>query len=283
LARLAEESADYLRYRKRSQQKPDGQGDKIWLLLLFLMVTPALWHTLSGPPILKLPALAGWLIFGFLGLHLQIFLHELGHFTAAWLMRFRLRKMQVGIGPRLWCVSFANGLRFEWRAWSLGGFMMATNPATRYFRGRQILFVAAGPLSDVILLWAGYNLMVSDVMGPAFRGSACGLVLGLILLWTAITLIGGVIPRTAWAGERKVWTDGYWLWLLLTGSDKRLATLIAQIRWQHALESGWSGELPPWFVPGLLPVTPTDPAASLETFRQQQVRLNSHLLRRIRP
>lgn len=266
LARLAGERADYLRYRKHSPEKPDGRGDKIWLLFLFLMLTPALWRALSGPPILKFPALAGWLIFAFLGLHLQIFLHELGHFTAAWAMKFRLRKMQVGIGPRIWSWSFANGLRFEWRAWSLGGYVMATNPAAKNFRGRQFLFVAAGPLSNVILLWAGYNLMVSEALGPAFRDSACGLVLGLILLWTGITLIGDVIPRTAWLAGRKVRTDGYWLWLLLTGSDKRLATLSGQMRWQHALESGSSAELPPWFVPAVLPVAATDPSRKPRDF-----------------
>lgn len=282
LAKLAGESGDYLRYRK-SLQKPNGQSDRGWLVFLFLMLAPAVWGALSGPPILKLPALAGWLILAFLGLHLQIFLHELGHFTAAWLMRFRLRKMQIGIGPLLWSCSFANGLRFEWRAWSLGGMMVATDPATRNFRIRQFVHVAAGPVSDIVILWVGYSLFVSDVLGPAFRGSPASLVAGLVLLSTALSVLGGLIPRKAWLGDRKVCTDGYWLWLLITASDKHLATLAAQMRWHDALETGASGELPPWFVPALLPVASTDPAASLRTFRRQHLRLSSNLLRQPKP
>jgi Peptidase family M50 len=281
-ATAAGESGDYLRYRK-SLQKPNGQGDRTWLVFLFLVLTPAVWSGLSGPPILKLPALAGWMILVFLGLHLQIFLHELGHFTAAWLMRFRLRKMQVGVGRLLWSCSFANGMRFEWRAWSLGGMMVATDPATRNFRLRHFIHVAAGPVSDIVILWAGYNLFVSDVFGPAIRNSPGGFVAGFVLLCTVFSVLGNVIPRKGWLDDRRVRTDGYWLWLLLTASDKRLASLAGQMRWCDALETGAFGELPPWFIPAALPVASTDPGASLDTFRRQHRRLSSNLLPRGRP
>lgn len=282
LAKLAGESDDSFRYRK-TEQKPGGRSDIVWLLLLFLMLTPGIWGALPGPAMVKLPALAGWLILAFLGLHLQIFLHELGHFTAAWLMRFHLRKMQIGIGPRLWSYSFANGLRFEWRAWSLGGLMIATDPATKNFRLRQFFCVAAGPLSDLMILWAGYKLIASGVLGSDLLDSAGGRVLGLILFWAALSLLGGAIPRTAWLGDRKVWTDGYWLWLLLRASDKRLATLAAQIKWHDALASFQSNERPSWLVWKPLPAAPVNPAASLETFRQQHIRLSSSLLRQAKP
>jgi hypothetical protein len=278
LAQGAGKSDNSFRLTKSSSPRSERLHQRTSLLLHFLLLTTWLWRALPGPAFVKFPALAGWLILFFLGLHLQIFLHELGHLVAAWLLRFELRKVQIGLGPRLWSRSFANGLRLEWCAWSLGGFMLAHNPDTKHFRLRQSLFVAAGPLMDAVVVWCGYKFIVSAGYSSAFPQSAGGVVACVVFLWTAVSALGGWIPRKTWLGNQKVWTDGYWLWLLWTASNKRLAQLIAQMKWRHALESLQSGDRQFAFAFEPLLAGPANVAASLDTFRQQHLRLRSRLL-----
>jgi Peptidase family M50 len=279
IARCHGKKDDFFRYRK-SSPKPGHRSDLVWLVILFGVFAASLSGVLSGPANIRYPAFAGWLVLGFLGLHFQIFVHELGHFTTAWLMRFQLRRMQIGVGPLLWSCSFPNGLRFEWRAWPLGGLVMTTDPATTNVRRRQVLLIAAGPAADVLVLWTGCSLISSGAFGPSLWASASGLLVGLVLLWTANSLVGSMIPRTAFLGDRKVRSDGYWLWQLVRVSDKQLAILTAQSRWRQALESFQSADRPAWLASNPLPVAPANPAASLAAFRQQHLLLSSRVLRR---
>ena len=272
---------DSFRLRKTSP-KVGAWTQGITLLFFFLILARWVWPTLSGPPIVKSAALVGWLIIGFVGLHVQIILHELGHCTAAWLLRFNRKKMQIGVGPHVWSGSLAIGLRFEWRALPLGGFMTAADPTTSNFRLRQFVFIAAGPLADLIVLWLGCWFYFSAVPGSAFPTSPGGVLVGLMLLWIALSFIGGITPQRARLGDRVVWTDGYWLWTLVRAPANALATLAAQIKWHQAIESAGSREIPPWLAPASLPVASANAAESLASFRSQHLRLSSILLRQAR-
>jgi hypothetical protein len=206
-----------------------GQSEKIVqnvadLVILVLLVI-WLWSRIPGAAISRISMVVGWLTIGFIGMHARIALHEIGHLAAARFVGFELRKIQVGVGPLLWSRSFANGLRSEWRAWPQGGHTFATQRNTDGYRARQSFVVAAGPLTDAVILWLSCQLAA-----PAFGGleeiqGAWGVVSFALFWWTVISAVGGLVPHQRWMDHQKVWTDGYWLLRLWTGSRAQVAEL----------------------------------------------------------
>lgn len=250
-------------------------------IIFFVLLAIWLWAIIPGNAFIKIPRVTGWLITGFFGLHLRIFLHELGHLVAARLLNFELRKIQVGIGPRLWSHSLAKGLRWEWRAWPQGGFVFATPRERKGFRAQQTLFVGAGPLVDGFILWLGYQLIVDTFGGlaAAFAHSAGGLMASVLFWWTAMSTVGGLVPHRFWICHQRMWTDGYLLLRLWTTSNDRAAELALNLDWKQALEllqSAYPASEMSEQATGMKP--PGHPDSSL-TFLDQQVRLASRLPR----
>jgi Peptidase family M50 len=207
-----------------------GISDLVFVILLLILF----WALIPGRTITKIPAVAGWLLLGFFLMHARIALHELGHLTAANLLGMELRKIQIGVGPLLWSRLLGNGLLCEWRAWLRGGFMHATHRnTTKRFRVRQFVFVAAGPLTDLFILWSTYQLITYAFgsLGAAFTQSACGLLVSSLFWWTAFSAVQGLIPYITLMNDRTLWTDGYWLFRLLAGLKAGFP--------QGAYDSGW--------------------------------------------
>jgi len=250
-------------------------------ILLVTCLAIWLWALSSGSVLVRVPIVASWITVGFLGMHGRIALHEIGHLVAAWLFRLVPRRIQVGVGPLIWSGSFANGLLCEWRAWPQGGFVHAPDWKTKGFRLRQSLCITAGPLTDVLILWATYQLSahVFGGLGAAFAHGSGGFIVVSFFWLTALSALGGLVPHTVRIGHQKLWTDGYLLLGLWTG-NARFPQLAYDSNWQEALERIPNAN--PRSVTSLevgereLPAHQTGPA----TFHEQRSLLGSRLLRR---
>jgi Peptidase family M50 len=249
-------------------------------IILVICLAIWLWALSSGTGLVRVPIVAGWITVGFLGLHGRIALHEIGHLAAAWLCRLAPRKIQVGVGPLIWSGYLANGLLWEWRAWPQGGLVIAPDWKTKGFRLRQSLFTAAGPLADVFVLWATYQLSahVFGGLGAAFAHGSSGFMVFSFFWLTALSTVGGLVPHTVRIGHQKMWNDGYLLLRLWTGG----------VRFpQLAYNSDWEGLLERLQVADSRSVIPLEagerelPAHQADplTFHEQRVLLSSRLLR----
>jgi hypothetical protein len=270
---------DSFRLVKSSGGRSEELVQQASQVIFFVVSAIYLWATIPGNSTLKVPMIAGWLIFGYLGLHLRILLHELGHFLVAWSLRFAMRKIQVGVGPRLWACSFANGLLCELRAWPHGGFVFATPRSSRNFRARQFLFVAAGPLTDALILWSAYQLILYSFGGlaAAFVHGAGGLIASVLFWFTAMSAVGGLIPQTVWIGGNKLRSDGYLLFQLCISSHVGPAGFPLNPNWKEALELFQSSSPQTAFL-DTGSFCAGEPSACSKAFRQQQARLGSRLL-----
>jgi hypothetical protein len=222
----------------------------------------------------------GWLLLGYFGLHLRVFLHELGHLACAALLRFRLQMLQVGTGYCLGSFRFPNGLRCEWRAWPTSGFLSAIVRRPRNLRTKQSLFIAGGPLVDVLIVWATYRAITHGFGGlaAAFGSGPAGLIACLLFWNTALSAFRGIIPMTFWIDRRKVWSDGYWLLYLWTASRERIRALALQCDWPQALELLRSGDLEGATSGAAVKLMHSDGVCESVPFPVQRARLSSRLL-----
>jgi hypothetical protein len=251
-------------------------SDKFLIALLAMW----LWVVVPGNAFIKISITAGWVLVAFLGLHVWILAHELGHLVAAWILGLNLQKIQVGVGDLLWGRTLSTGLRCEWRASPRRGLVIATQRHSAGFRVRQWLFVAGGPLVDAFVVWSGYIFLtrVFGQLGAAFRDGANGVTLSALFCLIALSAIGNLVPHTVWLGNQKVWTDGYWLFRLLTTSRERIEELIFNDYYKTTLELlrtvHAQGSRPAKAVPNTPKQSGPHPVS---TFRDQKARLASRL------
>jgi hypothetical protein len=194
-----------------------------------------LYERVSGNEWMRLAQVSIWLVVVFLGMHVRVFLHELGHLWAAQLLGMRRSKIQVGAGPLLFGHSSGKGLTWEWRLWPQLGLVYAHQIGLSGFKWRQLGFVAGGPVVDACLIWASYALIVRNFgrLVTAFTQSAAGVV-AFILFWlTATSAFNGLIPHRVHFGMQKIYTDGYWLFRLLFLSDEKAKQFLARKEMEH--------------------------------------------------
>jgi Peptidase family M50 len=249
-----------------------------WILMLLAMAMSLLWPVVHGSSSVRILSTAGWLCLIFLGAHLQIFLHELGHLLVAWSLRFRSRKIQVGAGRALWSGTFASGFQFEWRLWPEAGLLWAHNLTTRNYRVRHSLFIAGGPMMDALIVSLGYMLIFRGKPEGVFAGTPGSIVVGLLFVWTAIGLAGNLIPRTVWVRGQELRSDGNILWTLWTSSNRQIAQIKAQVEWQNRFQTCEGDQIREALGFGAPRPAPVNAQESLATFSRQQTRLTSRLL-----
>jgi hypothetical protein len=184
---------------------------------------------------LRLVEVIGWLVVVFLALHVRVLLHELGHLSAAQLLRMQRWKIQIGTGPLLWWRVSRHGLRWEWRLWPQIGLVFAQKDEVHGFKWRQIVFIAAGPVVDALIIWAGYTLIIRSFGGlfDAFTGNALGVVVVILFWLTTSSAINGLIPHRIHLGLQSLYTDGYWLCRLCLLSDKKAQEFVMRKRWEQ--------------------------------------------------
>lgn len=134
-------------------------------------------------------------------------LHEAGHATAAVIVRFRVVRIALGVGPvavrRRWA-----GTSVEVRAYPCGGHTLAVPRSPRWYRLRFWSVVAGGPLASAATLAAGWTLLRS-----APGGSAAAL-LGYQIAFVSIgLLVVNLFPWSTGSGGARAGSDG---WQLLT-------------------------------------------------------------------
>jgi hypothetical protein len=180
----------------------------------------------------------GWLLATFLALHIRALLHELGHLSAARLLRMKTWKIQIGSGPLLWARTSRHAVRWEWRLWPQIGLVYAQNADVRGFKWRHMAFIAAGPAVDALMIWASYTLIAEDCGGllNAFSGSARGVVVVILFWLTTSSAINGLIPHRIHLGLQSFYTDGYWLWHLCLLSDENARNFVRQKDWEQLSE-----------------------------------------------
>lgn len=208
-------------------------------LLFFALLGFLIWLVASGNSMTRILLVAGWLVAALLGTYACIAFHEIGHLSAAWCVNMKLEKMQIGVGPVLWSRRLAGGFIWQWRAWPYGGFTFAAPQTTRAFRIRQFLFVAGGPLMDVIFLCLVYQVITQlfGGLGEAWTHGPFGLVLSVLFCRHAIEAGHGLVPLKFCLGNQQTWTDGYWIVRLLTGSKAAIQQLAEGSDWMKTLES----------------------------------------------
>jgi hypothetical protein len=294
LGSCAAASGAFLLYRRCS---PDGVSDDSFRLILsssgrrerfyqelsgvitFVILGVCFWPVIREKSIFKIGSVVSWFVLSFLAIHIRICLHEMAHLCAARLMGFQLRRLQVGTGALIWSCTLANGLRCEWRVWPSGGFMAATNPTGENFRIRQSLYVAAGPLSDILILSLLYLLIAHGFGGfsAAFENSAAGVWVCVMFFWLGLGTISGLIPHKMWLGNRQICSDAYVLLLLWTSSKAYFGTTWNS-DWDDALGliRSTSQERGPFLKEN--GAVAEDQAKAFATFCEQQAKLRSRLL-----
>ena len=117
------------------------------------------------------------------------------------------------------------------------GFVVATPPSNSAFRARWSILIAAGPMTDGLILFGGYRVITAcyGTIGHSFleAGGAVAAALFFWVLWTALT---GVLPIRGWAAGRRFSTDGYLLLRLWTASNRILSDWASVSDWRKALD-----------------------------------------------
>lgn len=180
----------------------------------------------------------GWLLFLFLGMHVRVLLHELGHLSAAQIQQIQPLKIQIGTGPLVWSRTSRGALRWEWRLWPQIGFVLAHNKPGRGFKWRQIVFVAAGPFMDALMIYTSYKAILHAFGGlfDAFTENAFGVGIVILFWLTLASAINGLIPHRIHLGAQHLYTDGYWLFHLCFLSNEKAQEFVKRKQWEQLEE-----------------------------------------------
>lgn len=120
----------------------------------------------------------GYIIVAILVLLLMVLIHELGHYTAGKILKFKINEFSVGFGPKILQKTKKNGEKISLRAFPLGGYCAFegedeagnTNPNAFnnqkpwkrlivLFFGAFFNFLSAIIFSFILLMSAGYDLV----------------------------------------------------------------------------------------------------------------------------
>lgn len=163
----------------------------------------------------------------------MIVVHELGHFTAGWLVGFRMIEFSLGTGPILWQRTL-RGLRLVVRQIPSCGHVMhlEENKAMRF---KRIVFVSGGPAANVLL--AVLLIIVGDFHPTGFfRHPSLISICAMANIWLALTSLNPLDSRSRRSSGTG--SDGWLLWRLLRGKSVRIdaSELIFQKRRNTGLQ-----------------------------------------------
>ncbi len=122
---------------------------------------------------------------------LSIFGHELGHALAVWLGKAKVKRIQVGIGPRLFRVGV-----FQLRLVPLGGFVESEGISSRF---HGVVVAIAGVLAQAVV---GGFVLLSGIakLDPVFWGWFLVVaVLSFLMLFPIGNSDGAVAVRWAFS------------------------------------------------------------------------------------
>ena len=147
-----------------------------------------------------------------LGLHVVILIHELGHAFAALLLGWQVHKVQIGFGPLLWRKESPSGFIGEWRLFSDGGLTVAWPQFAFNSRWRRWLYTAGGPAASFIFVGDHGLLSLPDPPRNARIASIQRYLAGRgFCVFGALVAFGNLVPYRTSLNEMEPYSDGYHL------------------------------------------------------------------------
>jgi hypothetical protein len=120
-------------------------------------------------------------------LMLTILPHELGHAWMARLLGMRVFKIYVGSGKTLFSVKLF-GFDAEFRAVPMGGLVVATHRSIQWLRAKQLAFVLAGPVVNLLLAAAAWPFLDPEQLW-SFLPMGQGVQLGLTFFYANLAIL----------------------------------------------------------------------------------------------
>lgn len=194
-------------------------GNVVWILIAGIYVF-ALVQSWTGSLFARVVAASAVLVFVFLGMHLLVAIHELGHAVAGAIARLEVDAFQVGIGPLIYQRKSWDKIFIEWRLFPILGLVTAGIPDDANARARMLFFFSAGPAATY-----GCAKLSSLWMANAACIQTPTLLAALIVSGHTLNalawgqLIANLIPLKFLTGGRLLQTDGMQILLLLFSPD----------------------------------------------------------------
>ncbi len=182
--------------------------------VLFTVLAVELWYRVPGDPSRRVRQVAGWLAVTYLGIHLRVLLHELGHLGAGRVLGLQPWTLRVGMGPALWQGQTRAGFQWEWRLRPGAGWAECLYSSEKAFRRERFGVVLGGPVSDALLVtvgWLAWTYFGQSPLLPPTLPSAGTIVMDLMMFVTVASMAAGLVPHRVFAGDRLLHTDGWWL------------------------------------------------------------------------
>ena len=156
---------------------------------------------LLWPAINLVGAFAAFVLWGFP----SIFLHELGHITAARLLGLTPTHLIVGEADEFLQFRFL-GIHVIFRMLPFGGLAIVKHPITH--RLKAFLFIAAGPASNALIIWCCLLL---------WPGSPIKWILAVIISTEILNIAVNLVPIDRHYEHHTVPSDGKRLFQILFG------------------------------------------------------------------
>jgi hypothetical protein len=217
-----------------------------------------------------------WFFVALIAMHLRILLHELAHLAVARGFGLELDEIRVGEGPRLWRARGTSGLIWAFHLWPSGGYVRAFDVSLQGFRTRQFLLVLAGPLMDLLVL---FGLCV--LMRDAF--ASFPVLPAVLFLFTALSALGGLVPRRVKIGGHDAWSDGFHLLQLLTAASHQLEAAVWRQQWGRALAMQRRSKVSTGALAERLQTHAVGESKEIGAFKNQRAKLQTALLVRAMP
>ncbi len=153
----------------------------------------------NGGMIEKALLVAAAVVATWLGFHLVIFLHELGHLLFGWLFRLELQKIQIGVGRLLLRRKMRSGFIWEWRWTPSGGLVIGWPADNSLAEVRRWFFIAGGPLAGIGTVAIFFVLFGHDPLkatGKSWK-FVFDLAGGVVLLFAVGVTLGNLVPFTS--------------------------------------------------------------------------------------
>ena len=223
----------------RLVQSKSGHLEKVvqnvFLISCVVLLAIWLWPRVPGSAIMKVPAVAGWLVAGFLGSH------ALHRSPRTWTFGRRLARRlrsSKNTGRRGTCALVSLLRQRSARAvagLAQHGLYVCHSAEDEGIQSATISLVAAGPLANLIVLWVTYQLITRAFGGlvAAFDAGPGGLMVFALFWWTALAAREGLVPHKVRSDHQEVWSDGYWLLRLWTGSGADITELARSSNWRE--------------------------------------------------
>ncbi len=188
---------------------PASRGKHTWLVVGLCALSLITLNVLcnSGTQILYYHALNLVLFMAFI--YLAIIPHELGHAGVSWLLGSQVLEIRLGLGPVVWQTTL-RGLLISVTRYPLVGLCVQVFATRKFIRLRRFIAVAAGPLSNALLVL---------LFAPGFQFSHLGQTYALRETFVganALTLFVCLWPRVTYLASTQVPSDGQQLWQTIT-------------------------------------------------------------------